>query len=63
MAVKRRGRPDCKTCGNCVFDEIWGDRKCKMLKRVLKKTDDAKHCIYYTEGVVESSAASKGEDD
>lgn len=62
MKTKRKNKHDCKHCTNAIFDEVWGDYKCKILKRVLKETDDANHCVYYKKGDAAMSAESREDD-
>lgn len=39
----------CQTCKNCVFDEIWGEYKCKIYHRRIYNPDEYADCNYYEE--------------
>ena len=41
---------NCKTCKHSIFDEIWGDYKCKVNHLVIYNVDDVNDCVYYEKG-------------
>ena len=36
----------CKTCQHGIFDQLWGEYKCKKLTRVIN-TNECDKCEYY----------------
>lgn len=49
----------CETCGNAIFDSIWGQYKCGKRKRTVNIVMDADECKYYKKGEPKPSAESK----
>jgi hypothetical protein len=41
---------DCTNCANALFDEVWGEYKCKEVCHVIYDTDGQVDCIYYKKG-------------
>lgn len=37
----------CKECTNAIFDEIWGEYKCKVYQHVIYEVEDAEDCGKY----------------
>lgn len=44
---KRRPESRCPTCENAIFDEIFGEYKCKILKRRIRNPEDNTGCKNY----------------
>lgn len=44
--VSRRGqiKMTCQNCSNSVFDETWGEHKCKVKNRVIYDPDRQTRC-------------------
>lgn len=41
---------NCKNCKHAIFDEVWGDYKCKINYLVIYDPKDVEHCVYYDKG-------------
>lgn len=52
---------NCKTCKNAIFDEIWGDYKCKVNHLVIYNAQDVEGCVYYKKGEPKISKDNKYE--
>ena len=37
----------CKTCANSVFDDIWGEYKCKITQHTIYDPDKVVDCEFY----------------
>jgi len=48
----------CKTCGNAIFDALWGDWKCSVHKRLCRKTELDEGCDKYKNGKPKESASN-----
>ena len=44
---KRRPESRCPECVNVIFDEIFGEYKCKILKRRIRKPEEHTNCKDY----------------
>ena len=42
MAIKK-----CRTCKNAIFDDVWGQYKCKRLAHNIDDADRYTTCKYY----------------
>ena len=46
----------CKTCKHALYDEIWGEHKCKLSRHVMYPMDmQPRKCAHYEKGTVEKS--------
>lgn len=52
---------NCKTCKNAIFDEIWGDFKCKHSHLVVYNPEDVNGCVHYEKGKPKISENNKYE--
>lgn len=39
----------CDKCEHMVFDETWGECKCKKLQHKIYKPEESENCEYYKE--------------
>ena len=47
---------DCKNCKHAIFDELWGEYKCKICERIVYDTRlDAWGCEHYDKKPVEKT--------
>jgi hypothetical protein len=46
---------NCKTCKNAIFDETWGEYKCKARETVIYILLDSNECSDYKKGTPEVS--------
>lgn len=40
---------NCKTCAHSVFDELWGEYKCKFFEKRIYILLDSNECEHYQE--------------
>lgn len=52
---------NCETCSNAVFDDHWGELKCKAKQHRIYRPDAVSDCRYYKKGTP-SESAKKEED-
>lgn len=45
--TKRRPDRHCYQCANAIFDEVWGEYKCKVLKRRIRNPEEHTGCKDY----------------
>lgn len=50
---------DCSNCSKAIFDERWGEYKCKEVCHVIYDTDGQVDCVYYEEGTPVDSKESE----
>lgn len=48
---------DCRTCANAIYDEVWGEHKCKIDKKqhALQGLLTAAGCGYHRKGTPETT--------
>ena len=39
---------DCKNCANAIFDEVWGEYKCKKFEHRIRDVDKYVDCHGHT---------------
>lgn len=54
-------KKSCKTCENAIFNERWGEYKCKISQHRIYEPDDQKNCIDYKKG--EPTPSARKDDD
>lgn len=45
--TKRRPDRHCYQCANAIFDEVWGEYKCKVLKHRIRNPEEHTGCKDY----------------
>lgn len=46
---------NCTTCENAIFDELWGEYKCKVRQTTIPILLDSTECSDYKKGTPEMS--------
>ena len=57
--VRRRVKSKCLTCSNALYDEKWGEYKCKVRKTRIRDIDKYIFCEHYKRGDVQSASTSE----
>lgn len=45
---------NCKSCKNAIFNELWGDYKCKI-DQIIHHPDEKMVCEHYKKGIPSKS--------
>lgn len=56
-------KKSCKTCVNAIFDEHWGEYKCKVFQHRMYLPDDKEDCIEYEKGEPTKTKRQEDEED
>ena len=63
MANLTESEKACKECKHAIFDEIWGEYKCEILKHKIYHPIAVDECLYFEKGNPQKSKFKPKETD